>query len=163
MNLKRLTLSLAISTALALQVYSARAEIREATYEVQGWCFDRPDPVFSDALGGVVNKGAVTNARPHIHVEWLVKDGVIQSRDDLIGTCAVIYSQWVKGADGNMHQIAYVPKGHGGIEYTNGLPDAAIAEDNYRKGDIEMAGADGCSDVGSTKAGRGNSGGGCRE
>lgn len=158
MNLKRLAFSLLVSVALALLVYPAHAEIREATYEVQAWCFRHPDPIFTDALGGVVNKGAITNARPHMHMEWLIKDGVIQSRMDLIGKCAIIYSQWVKGYDGAMHQMAYIPKGHGGIEYTNGLssPDEAI--DNYFHGaDQEQGAAMGCLDKGSTKAGRGNS------
>ena len=159
---KRRAVSLALSIALAAVVYPAYADIKEATYEIQGWCFQHPDPLFADALGGMVNHGAITNARPHVHMEWLLKDGVIQSRMDLIGKCAIIYSQWVKGVDGNMHQIAYVPKGHAGIEYTNGLasPDEAI--DNYFHGaDQEQGAAMGCLDKGSTKAGRGNSGGDC--
>ena len=152
-----------LMAALLLSAIPASAEIREATYEVQGWCFQRADPVFDDALTGIVSSDAVTNTRPHIHTEWLIKDGVINSRDDLIGKCAVIYSQWVRGADGNMHQIAYVPKGHVGIDYTNGLADAQDAADNYfKRGDQEMAASTGCADVGSTKAGRGNSGGDCK-
>ena len=151
-----------VMAAFLMSAIPASAEIREATYEVQGWCFQRVDPVFDDALTGIVSSDAVTNTRPHIHVEWLLKDGVIQSREELIGKCAVIYSQWVKGVDGNMHQLAYVPKGHAGIEFTNGLESAEAAADNYfKRGDQEMAASTGCADVGSTKAGRGNSGGDC--
>ena len=165
MNLKRLAFSILISVALALQIYPASADIREATYEVQGVCFDRIDRVFDDALEIRVNAGAVTNARPHMHVPWLIQDGVIRDRAELLGTCAIVFSQWVRGADGNMHQMAYVPKGHPGIEFVPGAypPSPEEAIDNYFHGsDFETGAAMGCIDVGSTKGGRGNSGGDCK-
>lgn len=153
----------AVMAAFLLSATPASAEIREATYEIQGVCFDHVDPVFGDALGGRVNKGAVTNARFHIHTQWLINDGVIQSREDLLGKCAIVYSQWVKDEHGAFHQNAYVPKGHGGVEFTKGLSSPEEAIDNYFHGsDFEAGAAMGCIDVGSTKGGRGNGQGDCK-
>ena len=158
-------LALFMSAILIFTPTSANAEIREATYEIQGVCFDRFDRVFDDALEIRVNEGAVTNARPHMHVPWLIQDGFIADRGELLGKCAIAFSQWVKGADGNMHQMMYVPKGHTNIEFVKGNypPSPEEAVDNYFHGsDFETGSAMGCTDVGSTKGGRGNSGGDCK-
>jgi hypothetical protein len=150
-----------VATVFAIPAY---ADIKEATYEIQAVCFDHLDPVFDDAVGGRVNKGATTNARFHIHTQWLVNDGVIQDRTDLLGKCAIVYSQWVKDANGAFHQNAYIPKGHTGIEFTREFSSPEEAIDNYFHGsDFETGSAMGCTDVGSTKGGRGNSGGDCDE
>ncbi len=133
---------------------AAHAEIREATYEVQGVCFTGPDRAFDDALAMIANPGAVTNARPHMHVDWLIADGAIASRDELIGQCAIAFSQWTKGVDGNMHQHMYIPKGQMGIEFSKD-PFPPDPEEGRRDGyvedmDIEKARQDGLGSSGST-------------
>lgn len=153
--MRRLILS--VFTALfacALLITTVRADIREGTYEVQGVCFNHVDPVFPDALGGIFAPDSVTNARPHIHMQWLINDGVIESPADMLGKCYVIFSEWVKDSNGAVHQNAYIPKGEMSLrEMTanDAFTFANVIKDGYIEDqDIEAAREKGLGSSGST-------------
>ncbi len=153
--------ALAFSLMLLLPFQSvAHADIEEGSYEIQGWCFDHMDPVFPDALGGDHNSEAVTNARPHMHMEWLVKDGFIPSAEYMVGKCAVLFSAWVRDENGALHQMAYVPKTESGLQivsrhealnFTDSIVDQYI-EDM----DVENARRKGLGSSGSTPTHQGH-------
>jgi hypothetical protein len=139
----------------------ARADIKEGDYEQQGWCFDRVDPVFDDALGGRHNPDAVVNERPHVHV------GGYAPQSALLGRCVILWGVWTNDQQENKHLQAFIQKDEqGAVQYVSeseALQFSSVeATDNYfHRGDPEMAASTNCADVGSTKAGRGNSGGDC--
>lgn len=102
----------ALLFALALSIVPLTANaFPEAEYEQQGVCFDHADAVFPDALGGRVNNDAgFRNTRLHWHVQWLINNGTIQSRDELLGKCAIMWFQTVRDGNGNDHLFGFIQK-----------------------------------------------------
>ena len=144
----------AIMLALMLVFLPANvsARIEAGEFEIQGWCITGPDPradgtaehhAFDHAVTGLVNAEANKNDPPHVHVDDLINDGWIKSKEELYGRSFIFSGYWVE-EEGQNHFRAYVPKDDNALEEVScekALQVTADQKDGYLDGgvgDLEM-------------------------